>query len=196
MKFESLITQELVQGFCPAYFNIQKYFFIRDTKYLITNRVFWFSMRLMLQPSCVVRGRIIQHCLQPIAMFLNVVVLKSYCVCHQKEVAVVCLCFDFFIQYWLSDPIVLALVIQLIWVKKDEHRDTFRIALDLAIRQKGGVGRFFLSSRNLGLRLGFEHTRAWRNILKFKQRRLIEEVKRGTQGINGSASEFKWLLPR
>ena len=62
MKFQSLITQELVQGFCPAYFNIQKYFFIkRDTNYLITNRVLWFSMRLMLQPSCVVQGRIIQH---------------------------------------------------------------------------------------------------------------------------------------
>ena len=81
-------------------------------------------------------------------------------------------------------------------LKREEHRDTFRIARDLAIREKGGVGRFFLSSRNLGLRLGFEHTRAWRNIRKLKQLLLIEEVKRGTPGINGSATEFKWLLAR
>ena len=61
MKFQSLITQELVQGFCPAYFNIQTYFFIRDTDYLITNRVLWFWMRLMLQPSCIVQGRMIPY---------------------------------------------------------------------------------------------------------------------------------------
>jgi hypothetical protein len=79
-------------------------------------------------------------------------------------------------------------------LRTDELRDTFRICRDLAIRRKGGTGRFFLSTRNLGLRLGFEHTRAWRNIRKLKDREIIKEVRQGTQGANGSATEFKWML--
>ncbi len=79
-------------------------------------------------------------------------------------------------------------------LKRVEDRDAFRICRDLANREKGGVGNFFLSSRNLGLRLGFEHTRAWRIIRRLKKRMYINETKKGRQGANGSASEYHWML--
>ena len=79
-------------------------------------------------------------------------------------------------------------------LQRGEYRDTFRICRDLAMRKKGGLGCFFLSSRNLGLRLGFEHTRAWRTIRRLKRIQLITELKKGSQGANGDASEFKWML--
>tara|TARA_R110002020_G_scaffold144440_1_gene317474 strand:- start:329 stop:1591 length:1263 start_codon:yes stop_codon:yes gene_type:complete len=79
-------------------------------------------------------------------------------------------------------------------LQSDDHRDTFRICRDLALRKKGGIGCFFLSARNLGVRMGFEHTRAWHNIRRFKKLGLIEEFRKGTQGSKGRATEFKWML--
>ena len=79
-------------------------------------------------------------------------------------------------------------------IRELQIRDTFRICQDLAIREKCGLGKFFLSSRNLGLRLGMDHTTAWKYIRKLKNRGIIHELKQGSQGTNGSASEFKWML--
>lgn len=79
-------------------------------------------------------------------------------------------------------------------IKKPQMKDTFRICQDLAIREKCGLGKFFLSSRNLGLRLGMDHTTGWQYIRKLKNRGIIHELKQGSQGTNGSASEFKWML--
>jgi hypothetical protein len=79
-------------------------------------------------------------------------------------------------------------------IKKPQIKDTFRICQDLANREKCGLGKFFLSSRNLGLRLGMDHSTAWKYIRKLKNRGIIQEFKQGTQGINGSASEFQWML--
>ena len=75
-----------------------------------------------------------------------------------------------------------------------ELQDVFRICRDLAFCEKGKVGQFFLSSRNLGLRLGKEHTRAWQKLRQMKRLRIIQELIKGTRGSTGSATTFEWSL--
>ena len=78
----------------------------------------------------------------------------------------------------------------------ERYRATFRICRDLASvgNRAGGTDKFFLSSRMLGLRLGIHHTQAWRFLRMLKMDGIIRETKTGTKGLNGSASEFLWLL--
>ena len=79
-------------------------------------------------------------------------------------------------------------------LSKTEYRDVFRICRDLALCEKGRIGEFFLSSRNLALRIGQEHTRAWRILRKMKSFGIIEEISQGKRGSKGSASTFRWAI--
>jgi hypothetical protein len=79
-------------------------------------------------------------------------------------------------------------------LSKTEYRDVFRICRDLALCEKGRIGEFFLSSRNLALRIGVEHTRAWRILREMKSFGIIDEISQGTRGSKGSASSFRWAI--
>ena len=78
----------------------------------------------------------------------------------------------------------------------EDNRATFRICRDLASETSRSkiLGCFFLSARELGIRLSLPPMRAWKIIRKFKRFNFIKETKTGTRGSNGKASEFVWLL--
>ena len=78
----------------------------------------------------------------------------------------------------------------------EDYRATFRICRDLATETQRFkiLGGFFLSARELGVRLSLPPMKAWKIIRKFKKFNIIKETKTGTIGSNGKASEFFWLL--
>jgi hypothetical protein len=78
----------------------------------------------------------------------------------------------------------------------EDNRATFRICRDLATETQRFkiLGGFFLSARELGVRLSLPPMKAWKIIRKFKKFNIIKETKTGTIGSNGKASEFLWLL--
>jgi hypothetical protein len=78
----------------------------------------------------------------------------------------------------------------------EDNRATFRVCRDLASETSRCkiLGGFFLSARELGIRLSLTPMKAWKIIRKFKKFKIIKETKNGTRGSNGKASEFVWLL--
>jgi len=78
----------------------------------------------------------------------------------------------------------------------EDNRATFRVCRDLASETSRCkiLGGFFLSARELGIRLSLPPMKAWKIIRKFKKFKIIKETKNGTRGSNGKASEFVWLL--
>jgi hypothetical protein len=78
------------------------------------------------------------------------------------------------------------------------ERAVFRICRDLARYDGDDEHRppfFYLSTRDLALRIGLKHPReAGRMLGRFEEWEILKKIKCGTRGTKGDAASFRWML--